>query len=124
METVFVVDAEKGLKRRPGLAFISHERWLEDKPIPRVGVWDVIPDLAVEVISPSDLDLEVTAKLHESFKHVVRQVWQVRPIEGLVYVFDSSTSVTIRERSETIDCSPILGNVRLFLGSVFQDAGG
>jgi Uma2 family endonuclease len=121
VETLFVFDAEKGLKRRPDIAFVSRERWPEDKPIPRVGVWDAIPDLVVEVISPTDLDLEVTTKLHEYFKHGVRQVWQVRPIEGLVYIYDSPTSVTIHERSETIDCGTILGNVRLSLASVFPD---
>jgi Uma2 family endonuclease len=119
-ETLFVLDAEKGLKRRPDIAFVSHERWPEGKPIPPVGIWDVIPDLAVEVISPTDLDLEVTTKLREYFKHGVRQVWQVRPIEGLVYIYDSPTSVAIHERTDTIDCGPILGNVRLALGSVFQ----
>jgi Uma2 family endonuclease len=101
---------------------VSHERWPEGKTIPPVGIWDVIPDLVVEVISPTDLDLDVMTKLREYFQHGVRQVWQVRPIEGLVYVYDSPTSVTIHERSETIDCGPILGNVRLALPSVFQNA--
>jgi len=122
VETLFVLDAAKGLKRRPDIAFVSHERWPEDKPIPRVGVWDVIPDLAVEVISPNDLDMEVMGKLHEYFQHGVRQVWQVRPSEGTVYLYNSPTSVTIHDRSETIDCGSILGNVRLALGSVFRDA--
>src|SRR5690348_14892283 len=61
VETRFVLDAANGLKRRPGIAFVSHERWPEGKPIPPVGVWEVIPDLAIEVISPTDLDYEVTA---------------------------------------------------------------
>jgi Uma2 family endonuclease len=124
VESLFVLDAVGGLKRRPDIAFVSYERWPQGKAIPRVGAWDVIPDLAVEVISPTDIDHKVTTKLHEYFKHGVRQVWQVRPIEGLVYIYDSPTSVTIHERTETIDCGPILGNVRLVLGSVFRNAEG
>jgi Uma2 family endonuclease len=124
VESLFVLDAVGGLKRRPDIAFVSYERWPEGKAIPRVGAWNLIPDLAVEVISPTDIDHKMTTKLHEYFKHGVRQVWQVRPIEGLVYIYDSPTSVTIHEHTETIDCGPILGNVRLALGSVFQNVGG
>src|SRR5262245_22108202 len=51
-EAIFIVDADIDVRRRPDVAFVSKERWPLDKPIPETGDWLVVPDLAVEVISP------------------------------------------------------------------------
>jgi Uma2 family endonuclease len=61
-EGLFVLDADKDLRRRPDVAVVSAERWPMDQPIPKEGDWAVIPDLAVEVISPNDLVKSVTHK--------------------------------------------------------------
>ncbi len=40
--------------RRPDLAFVSFDRWPIDRPMSsRDNAWDVVPDLAVEVTSPT-----------------------------------------------------------------------
>jgi Uma2 family endonuclease len=42
--------------RRPDVAFVSFQRWAADRPLPlEENAWEVVPDLAVEVISPTDL---------------------------------------------------------------------
>src|SRR5687767_13248887 len=46
-ETLFVLDAQRNLRRRPDVAFVSYPRWPEDR-VPRAEAWDVVPDLAVE----------------------------------------------------------------------------
>src|SRR6476660_743763 len=41
--------------RRPDMAFVSFERWPRTRPLPTVGnSWPVVPDLAVEYVSPSE----------------------------------------------------------------------
>lgn len=53
-EMVFVIDEARDLRRRPDVAFVSFQRWPADRVIPEEGDWVVVPDLAVEVISPND----------------------------------------------------------------------
>src|SRR5205814_1449288 len=74
-EALFILDTEHNLRRRPDLAFVSAERWPLDRLIPETGDWEVVPDLAVEVISPNDLFEDVLGKMHEYFDKGVRQVW-------------------------------------------------
>src|SRR5436309_11357089 len=68
MEMLFRLPITKPRSRRPDVAFVSAERWPLDKPIPLTGdSWDVVPDLAVEVVSPSDRANKLERKLTEYF---------------------------------------------------------
>src|SRR5436309_15639617 len=53
-EMMFILDPAADLRRRPDVAFVSAERWPLDRSPPYEGDWEVVPDLAVEVISPSN----------------------------------------------------------------------
>src|SRR5437667_2465358 len=55
VEMLFVLDPVRDIRRRPDVAFVSAQKWPLDRPIPESGDWDVVPDLAVEVISPNDV---------------------------------------------------------------------
>ena len=90
-EALFILDRERNLRRRPDVAFVSTERWPLERLIPEAGDWEVVPDLAVEVVSPSDTMEEVLAKMHEYFEKGVRQVWIVVPMRQQVHGFDSPT---------------------------------
>ena len=41
--------------RRPDVAFVPYSRWPKYRPLPDTNAWAVLPDLCVEVVSPSDL---------------------------------------------------------------------
>jgi Uma2 family endonuclease len=52
--------------REPDLAFIKFDRWPQDRPMPyRGNPIDVVPNLAVEVVSPTNYAEDVAAKAHE-----------------------------------------------------------
>ena len=52
-ETLFRLALPVDRNRRPDVAFVSFERWPKDRPmVYRDNAWDVVPDLAVEVVSP------------------------------------------------------------------------
>ena len=53
-EALFLLDPGRNLKRRPDVAFVSYERWPRRSPMPTGDAWEVVPDLAVEVVSPSN----------------------------------------------------------------------
>jgi Uma2 family endonuclease len=120
METLFILDAKRNLRRRPDLAFVSAQSWSLEQPVPEEGDWDVIPDLAVEVTSPNDTLGEVLTKVNEYFACGVRQVWLVVPRTQNVLVFDSPAGARILSATEELDGGILLPGFRLSLASLFQ----
>jgi Uma2 family endonuclease len=119
-EMLFLLDAANDLKRRPDLAFVSHDRWARNRPLPRTAAWEVIPDLAIEIISPTNLACEVLVRVGEYFRCGVRSVWVVYPVEELVYVYESPTSVRILTGSDRLELPDILPGFQLPLDSLFE----
>ncbi len=119
-ETLFIIDEEADLRRRPDVAFVSKERWPLDKPIPKEGDWHVVPDLAVEVVSPNDRFQDVIAKMQEYFSYQVKQVWLVLPVQKQVYVYDSPTRVRILSLGDELDASPVVPGFRIPLADWLQ----
>lgn len=121
VEMLFRIDAERKLQRRPDVAFLSFERWPRDRQVPREAAWDVIPDLAVEVVSPTNSASEVITKVREYFQAGVRGVWVVYPEESQIYLYDSPTSVNIVQAGGEIDGGTILPGFRLPVATLFED---
>src|SRR5438309_1127876 len=96
-ETLFVLDAQRNLRRRPDVAFVSYPRWRDDR-VPRAEAWDVVPDLAVEVISPTNLAEEIDDKITDYFAAGVRLVWVLFPASGRVCAYQSPERVVGLER--------------------------
>ena len=53
MEGLFILDPVIDLRRRPDVAFVTAAKWPVDRPLPESGDWEMVPDLAVEVVSPN-----------------------------------------------------------------------
>jgi Uma2 family endonuclease len=121
-EMLFVLDAEHNLRRRPDVAFVSTARWPLDRALPETGDWDVVPDLAVEVISPNDIFKDVLAKVREYFHYGVQVVWVIAPEERQVYVYDAPTQVRILTVQDELTGGEVVPGLRLPLGHLFQQA--
>jgi Uma2 family endonuclease len=120
MEMVFVL--APGLKRRPDLAFLANATWPIDQPPPPEGDWAIIPDLAVEVISPNNLYSNIVAKLREYFEAGVTEVWVVVPESRIVQVFRGIDQVRTVEAGQDLTSEMIPGwsiNVGKLLPHVF-----
>ena len=65
VEMLFRIDPAPNLQRRPDLAFVSYERWPRGKRVPEDAAWDVVPELAIEVVSPTNLAEDLLAKVHD-----------------------------------------------------------
>jgi Uma2 family endonuclease len=104
MEVIFRLPLNGDPSRRPDVAFVSFERWPPNRPMPgRGNAWDVVPDLAVEVVSPTDRAEEVMEKVVEYFQAGVRLVWIVYPRQRFVYVHESLTAVRGLTRTDELD---------------------
>jgi len=120
-EMLFVLDAAQGLNRRPNAAFVSFERWPRDRRLPETEAWDVVPNLAVEVVGPtSDFD-EVLQKVSEHLEAGVELVWVVIPSRKQVYVYRSETDVRVLPLSDQIDGGNILPQFRFSVAELFEE---
>jgi Uma2 family endonuclease len=74
--------------REPDAAFISYERWPENRPLPyRGNPVDVMPNVVVEVASPTDDAEDLLAKAHEYLRGGAELVWVVFPRVRQVYAY-------------------------------------
>ena len=96
-----------GVVRIPDVSFISWNQ-LPGRRVPRVPIADLAPDLAVEVISPSNTAREMERKLQEYLASGVRLVWYVlpEPHEVHVYSADRNEVLTVDQEISGGDVLP------------------
>jgi Uma2 family endonuclease len=122
IETVFIIDSERNLRRRPDVAFVSSERWPMERPQPTEGDLDVVPDLVVEVISPNDTGGAIARKRREYFRHGVRQVWSVEPETREVFVYRSPKQIEVFEEGDFLEVPDLLPGLRVSIDDLFSTA--
>lgn len=118
-EMLFVLDAEQNLRRRPDVAFVSARRWPLNRALPEAGDWEVVPDVAIEVVSPSDEFSDVVSKVGEYFDHGVRRVWVIVPEQRQVYLYASPTRVTVLASGDTLSDDETFPDFSLPLTGIF-----
>jgi Uma2 family endonuclease len=106
-------------ERRPDLAYVSADRW-PHRFIPRTRAWLVVPDLAVEVVSENNSAEEIQIKLHEYFRAGVRLVWVIYPEPACVYVYESTKTVKVLDRSDILEGGQVLPGFSLQLEKLFE----
>jgi len=122
METLFRL-AGLDRNRRPDVAFVAFERWPKPGPENKDdNAWDVVPNLAIEVVSPNDLAEELLIKMEEYFRSGVELVWIVYPKDAQVYVYRSPKEVRILSRTDTLEGGTVLPELRLPLADLFPAA--
>lgn len=119
-ETLFLIDRVRKLERRPDLAFVSNHRWPLRRRIPQTEAWDVVPDLAVEVVSDTNSANSVVIKIEEYFRSGVRKVWVIYPVVGKVYVYDAPSRVRILQVGDELEGEDLLPGFRVALATLFE----
>jgi Uma2 family endonuclease len=118
-EALFILRETPNLRRRPDVAFVSADRWPLDRPVPQVGDWAVVPNLAIEVNSPNDTVKELVAKLDDYFSHGVQQVWHIEPHSRRLYIYDSPTRIRGLTDADTL-ANTVVPGFTLQIGELFQ----
>ena len=122
-DALFHLPAPINRDRRPDVAFVSYQRWPKNRPLPPTdNAWDVVPDLAVEVVSPTDKAEELQEKIAEYFRAGVTLVWVVYPLRSQVYVYQSPTQIRVLTAADELDGDPVLPGFRLSLAELFAEA--
>ena len=95
-----------GNLRSPDVTFVSLAKLPEGKSPESFG--SLVPDLAVEVLSPADSMKEAGEKIGEYFENGVPLVWLVDPRQETVTVYRSLTDTRQLTSSDTITGDPVL----------------
>ncbi len=109
-----------GLVRLPDLAFVSWDR-LPNRRLPEEPVPNVVPDLAVEVLSAGNTLGEMARKRREYFTAGVRLVWEIDPRARTVRVYTSETAFTDLTATDTLDGGTVLPGFTLPLNQLFAE---
>ncbi len=118
IELLFRIDPQRQTERRPDLAFVSRERLPLDALIPRERSLPVVPDLAVEIVSPSNSANAIAAKVDEYFRAGVRQVWVIYPEIPRLYNFRSPNINQGYDLNDPVDGGDILPGFSFTLADV------
>jgi Uma2 family endonuclease len=109
------------LERRPDLAVVLYERWPE-RIVPDVEAWEMIPPLAIEVVSKSNTANEILTKIYDYFEHGVSLVWIIYPKHQVIHVYESPKSIRVLDSADTLDGGKALPNFRLPVGKRFEQS--
>lgn len=103
--------------RKPDVSLIKNERLPENWQA--VGYSRVCPDLAVEVVSPNDLAVEVDEKLREYLKAGVPLVWVVYPEIRTVRVHRLDFSSAYLTENDVLSGEGVLPGFACRVGALF-----
>lgn len=109
-----------GNKRSPDISFMAKERLqgLDEMPD---GFLEGAPDLAVEILSPSNTVEEIDSKLVEYFENGSRLVWVVNPKQKYVLVYRSAEEPDrLLKSADSLDGEEIVPGFTLPISDLFQ----
>jgi Uma2 family endonuclease len=117
-ETGFILSRDPDTVRAPDVGFVAQDR-IPSTGRPR-GFWPGAPDLAVEVVSPSDTLEEVEAKVDDWLTAGTRLVWVANPRRRTVTVYRSLTDVAILTINDVLDGQDVVPGFRINVATIFS----
>lgn len=117
IETGFLLSVEPPTVRGPDVAFVGLDR-LPKERLPK-GFWKLAPDLAVEVVSPSNSAAEIQEKVLEYLSAGSRLVWVVDPKTQTVTAYRSPNDIRILFLDDVLSAEDILPGFQLALADLF-----
>ena len=112
------LEREPDTVREPDIAFISAERMPLDVRVR--GYSEVVPELVVEIVSPSDSRDSVHDKAYMWLFHGVALVWVVDPETRTLAVYQIGSPRVILTEEDTLDGSPVLPGFSMPVTEVFE----
>lgn len=106
--------------RAPDVAFVSYAR-LHEKKLRRRGFLDAVPELVIEVLSPTDRYADVRRKVRQYLAAGVKQAWIFHPLDRWVEVFFDDGRVVEFGEHDVIDGGELLPGFRLVLDEIWED---
>ena len=116
-ETGFIVGRNPDTVRAPDSAFVSLGR-LDSDEIPE-GFLELVPDLVVEVVSPSDTVRQVREKVNDWLNAGVRLVWVIYPSTVTANVFRSPEDFSVLAENDFLNGKDVVPGFSCRVGDLF-----
>jgi Uma2 family endonuclease len=111
-----------GRIRLPDVSFISWDK-LPNRELPAEPIADLVPDLAVEVLSASNTRREMENKRREYFQGGARLVWEIDPRSQSARAYTSPDQFTEIDINGSLNGGDVLPGFVLPLSQLFDRAG-
>ena len=117
-ETGFILHRNPDTVRAPDASFVAKDR-LPRRELP-TGYMDVIPDLVVEVVSPSDREREVLDKVEEWLQAGTRLVWVIYPAARSATVYRSPEEFYNLSEDDSLDGGQVVPGFTCNIGDLWN----
>ena len=117
-ETGFLLSVDPPTVRGPDLAVIKAEN-LPREGLPE-GWWTTAPDLAVEVLSPSNSAIEMQEKVFDYLAAGTSLVWVVDPHNGTVSVYGPGHESRLLTIGNDLEGGNVVPGFRIALANLFE----
>jgi Uma2 family endonuclease len=114
----YILARDPDLVRIPNASFVARERVPADG-IPE-GFWPFAPDLAVEIVSPTDRAEELQGKVREYLAAGARLVWVIWPRLRLVTVHEADGGYRQLGPDDELDGGDLLPGFRVRVADLLQ----
>lgn len=114
----FVLATDPPIVRVPDVAFVASDRVPEEGFTDRP--WEMAPDLAVEVVSPSNRASEMQEKALDYLDAGAGLVWVVDPSQRTVTVYRSPRDIRILREGDLLEGGEVLPDLRTPVGELFE----
>ena len=114
MESGFRLSVTPATVRGPDVAFIAKDQLPSEIP---VGFWPFAPDLAIEVVSPSNTTSEIETKVLEYLDAGTRMVWVIDPESRTARIYAGNEARIIRH-DENLEAGDVVPGFSISLRSV------
>ena len=116
-ETGFYLSRDPDTVRAPDVSFVAQERIPAEADTD--DYWPIAPDLAVEVVSPSERTAEVLAKVADYLEAGTRLVWVVYPQTQTIVVYRPSAEVRLLSVGDTLEGEDVMPGFACPVADVF-----
>jgi len=116
-ETGFLIASNPDTVRAPDVAFVSSKRIEETGNV--VGFWPGAPDLAVEVISPSDAYTDVEEQAIEWLAAGAMMVLVLNPRKLTVTIYRSLKEILILDEHAVLDIGDVVPAFKVAVKDIF-----
>jgi Uma2 family endonuclease len=111
---------QSGNVRSPDVGFIAKAR-LQGLKRPPKGFFEGAPDLAVEVLSPSNTLEEIHNKIVEYFENGTRLIWVINPQEYYVLVYHTSSPDVFLRVGDDLDGEDVVPGFSMAIAELFAE---
>lgn len=110
---------KSGNLRAPDLSFVSKDRERKLERLP-TGFFNGAPDLAVEVLSPSDRMTDVMKKIIDYFESGAKLVWVIDPEAKTVSIYGSPTDVKVLGQTDVLTGEDVVPGFAIRIRELFE----